>query len=348
MTSLDPVRETPPEARDGLPWTVRVRDPRLPSLVDWVQAHHDELDRALLDHGAVMLRGADAGTPERFEKVALALSPRLGSEYLGTSPRDALTTHVHEASGLPGYYPIPAHCEMSFLAHPPDRLMFGCVVAPRRFGETPLVDMQRVAEDVHEDVAGPMRERGLRVIRNYCPPGQSGGPLQLKAWDAMFGTTDRDVVRAKAAAEDLEPVFGDDGSLRLLSTQAPTKPHPVTGRPVWFNHLVVFHTSSGADEYRKIAGLRPSPRTLVLRAYASLIVDRAARRVPPEQRPMHVTYGDGAEIPDAHVAHVRDVIWDHMVAIPWQRGDVVWIDNHRVAHGRLPYAGPRRIVVAWA
>lgn len=348
MTYLPPEPAPPPESRGGLPWTLRARDPSLPGLVTWIGDHHDRLDQALLDHGAVMLRGADAGSPERFEQLARALSPALQSDYLGTSPRDALTKVVHEASGLPGYYPIPAHCEMSFLAHPPDRLAFGCVVAPHRYGETPLVDMQAVATDVREDVAGPMRERGLRVVRNYCPPGQSGGPMQLKSWDAMFGTTDRDVVRARSAEEGLEPEFGADGSLRLISLQPPTKPHPVTGAAVWFNHLVVFHTSSGADEYRKIAALRPSLRTYALRAYASLIVERSARRIPSELRPMHVTYGDGGEIPDHHVAHVRDVIWSHMVAIPWERGDVIWIDNHRVAHGRLPYTGPRRIVVAWA
>jgi hypothetical protein len=45
---------------------------------------------------------------------------------------------------------------------------------------------------------------------------------------------------------------------------------------------------------------------------------------------------------------VRDVVWRHLVPTPWQRGDVVAIDNHSTSHGRLPYEGPRHIAVCWA
>jgi hypothetical protein len=52
--------------------------------------------------------------------------------------------------------------------------------------------------------------------------------------------------------------------------------------------------------------------------------------------------------PDADIEHVRDVIWDNMVVFPWKPGDVVAIDNFSVSHGRLPYKGPRQIVVSWS
>ena len=67
-----------------------------------------------------------------------------------------------------------------------------------------------------------------------------------------------------------------------------------------------------------------------------------------EEQSMHCTYADGREIPDADMEHVRDVIWRHMVVVPWRCGDIVAIDNHSVAHGRLPYRGPRQIAVCWA
>jgi hypothetical protein len=67
-----------------------------------------------------------------------------------------------------------------------------------------------------------------------------------------------------------------------------------------------------------------------------------------DEQSMHCTYGDGREISDADMEHVRDVIWKHMVVTPWRRGDVLAIDNHSVAHGRLPYRGPRQVAVCWA
>jgi alpha-ketoglutarate-dependent taurine dioxygenase len=36
------------------------------------------------------------------------------------------------------------------------------------------------------------------------------------------------------------------------------------------------------------------------------------------------------------------------IVFPWQAGDVMVIDNILAMHGRKPYRGPRRIVVAMA
>ena len=84
---------------------------------------------------------------------------------LRTSPRDAVKPggYVFSASELPGFYPIPAHNEMSFTAHPPRRIFFACTIAPEKFGETPLVDFRGVWRDLdpelrplgeHDDVVG--------------------------------------------------------------------------------------------------------------------------------------------------------------------------------------------------
>jgi hypothetical protein len=67
-----------------------------------------------------------------------------------------------------------------------------------------------------------------------------------------------------------------------------------------------------------------------------------------EALPMHCTYYDGREIPHADLEHLRDVIWNNMVLIPWQKGDLIAIDNRAVSHGRMPYTGPRAVVVSWS
>lgn len=36
------------------------------------------------------------------------------------------------------------------------------------------------------------------------------------------------------------------------------------------------------------------------------------------------------------------------VSFPWQRGDVLMLDNLLVAHSRNPFVGPRKIIVAMA
>jgi hypothetical protein len=69
---------------------------------------------------------------------------------------------------------------------------------------------------------------------------------------------------------------------------------------------------------------------------------------PADEQSMHCTHADGGEIAREDMEAVRDAVWKHLVVEPWQQGDVVAIDNFSVSHGRLPYEGPRRIVVCWA
>src|SRR6266498_5815728 len=79
------------------------------ALLAWID--RETLHAQLRQHGALLFRGFSVADPKTFERLALALDPVLGTEYLGTSPRNALSDYVFSASELPGWYPIPQHCE---------------------------------------------------------------------------------------------------------------------------------------------------------------------------------------------------------------------------------------------
>lgn len=310
-----------------------------------------EVEARLLDAGALLFRGFDVPDAPTFERVARAIQPELQNDYLGTSPRDAVTPYVFTASELPGHYPIPQHCEMTFIAEPPRHLFF-CALTPNAApgGETPLCDQRRVYADLDPEVRARWEARGVRIVRNYGGPEGHGrrDPTQLKRWDEMFGTTDRAEVERKAVAAGFTPRWRDDGRLQLTSLQPAARPHPVTGEPAWFNHANVFHPSAPAGEYAYIAArMGPWPWRFWQAAAASLAAWHRLTR-DPEDAAMHVTFGDGGAIPAADLDAVRAAIWRNMVFTPWQRGDVLAIDNRTVAHGRMPYAGPRLVAVAWA
>ena len=94
----------------------------------WITANRALVRRALTERGALLFRGFAVDSAADFERVARGVDPYLKNDYLGTSPRNALTDHVFSASELPPYYPIPQHCEMSFTRTPPSRLFFWCAV----------------------------------------------------------------------------------------------------------------------------------------------------------------------------------------------------------------------------
>ena len=336
---------------DGLPLVVEPRGFRdAGALAGFLREHAAWVGARLARHGALLLRGFAVDSPEDFERVAAAIDPALGSEYLGTSPRRALAPHVFTASELPGFDPIPQHCEMSFVKSPPRRLFFCCLVPPAEgSGETPIADFRRVLEDLDPELVRRLEAGGLRIVRNYA--GASGGRFdlfQLKPWHEIFGSSDRAAVLRKCAEQDFEATWLPGGGLRLVSTQAFVRAHPGTGERAWHNHLTTFHLSSAPDEYRQIQRLRPSARNWFFWRLARLLVavQRATRGA--EEHAMHCTRADGGEIADADVAAVREAIARRMVVFGWRRGDVLAIDNFAVSHGRLPYAGPREIAVAWA
>ncbi len=328
-----------------------MHDASVDHLATWLRAEADWVREQLLRHGAILFRGFDVSDAAAFERVARAIDNDLKKDYLGTSPRAAITEYVFSASELPGYYPIPQHCEMSFTAHPPRRLFFCCLIEPAAgSGETPLVDFRAVYRDLDPAIRERFERGGVRIIRNYHGP-RGGGRFdlfQLKRWDEMFQATDRTAVEARCRAEGFVPAWGRDDSLRLISTQPAAREHPIGGERVWHNHTQVFHLSAAPGELRRIHELRPTWRHWVLWQFARLMVsvNRAFRSA--DEQSMHCTYADGNEIADADMEHVRNVIWKHLVITPWRRGDIVAIDNYAVGHGRLPYEGPRQIVVSWA
>jgi len=344
-------RIAPLDAR-GLPLVIQpTADADLGRLCDWLRASADSVQERLATHGALLLRGFPVHDAPAFERLARAIDDGLKNEYLGTSPRNGLTDYVFTASELPPFYPIPQHCEMSFVAHPPRRVFFCCLLAPAPdSGETPLVDFRAVWRDLDPAVRERFTRGGIRIVRNYSgPQGGSRFDLwQLKRWNEMFLTTDRAAVEAKCREEGFQVEWRPNGGLRLISTQPVYRDHPRTGERVWHNHTQVFHLSAAAGEYRRIARLRPTwrHRGLALVTRALVGAQRALRAA--DDQAMHCTYADGHEIPDADMEHVRDLIWRHLVITPWRRGDVLAIDNHSVAHGRLPYRGPRQVAVCWA
>jgi len=321
----------------------------LPTLLEWIAAHRTEIEAAWVQHGALRLRGFAVQGPRDFEQVALALEPDLKNDYLGTSPRNALTRYVFSASELPPYFPISQHSEMSFLPSAPRKLFFHCTVAPAQHGETPTVDWRAVWRDLPSALKERFEQRGVRYIRNYDGPEspKSRDLWQLKRWDELFSSTDRRVVEQKAIEQDLQCEWLPQGRLRLINNRPSTRVHAVTGETVWFNHTQVFHVAAAALEYHRIRRHQGNLRAAFFDALTSSLTQLKQWLKAPLEQPMHTTYGDGSEIVLVDVRTLVDTIWKHLVIEPWRVGDVLAIDNRSTGHGRLPFKGPREVLVSW-
>jgi alpha-ketoglutarate-dependent taurine dioxygenase len=102
--------------------------------------------------------------------------------------------------------------------------------------------------------------------------------------------------------------------------------HPVTNEQIWFNQATAQHAN-----VRSIG----SSYELMRRFYAG----RTAH-------PYEVRYGDDGPMAAEDLAPVYGALDEAEVALAWQRGDYLLIDNINVAHGRNPYRGARAVRVA--
>lgn len=155
---------------------------------------------------------------------------------------------------------------------------------------------------------------GWELIRNYYEFGLG--------WAETFGTGDRAVVEEYGAANALDCTWTEEGGLRTRQRRPAVLRHPVTGRRGWFNQAAFLHESA----------LDP-----VVREYLESLYG-------PEGLPFRTTYGNGAPIPTEVVDTINGAYQSACWSEPWQDGDLLVLDNLRMAHGRDAYEGERRIV----
>lgn len=59
-----------------------------------------------------------------------------------------------------------------------------------------------------------------------------------------------------------------------------------------------------------------------------------------------IFFADDSKIPREAIYHILDVLDQNTVYFPWQKGDVLILDNILAMHGRASFQGKRRILTA--
>lgn len=62
----------------------------------------------------------------------------------------------------------------------------------------------------------------------------------------------------------------------------------------------------------------------------------------------HTTHAKGRVMREEDVHCIRSLVWQNTHIYEHERGDMVYLDNYRIGHGRQPYSGRRIILTTWA
>lgn len=289
------------------------------SLSNWIVDNATKLEELLHIHAAVLFRGFDMETDQDFVDLMESLPFERMPYFEGSTPRKTVGKMVYTSTEYPSDETIALHSEYSSSTKFPRKVWFYCETPPVTGGETPIGDARKLLARIDPEVRDKFRRLGWCLVRNY------GDGLGLP-WRRAFAMDDPAQLEAYCRSVDIEVRWKDDSKDRLWTRQVRSAiiEHPVTGEEAWFNHMAFWHTANLSPEvYREM-------------------VDH----VGEENLPYRTMFGDGTPIPDDVANHIRDCYKAEKVKFPWQKGDVLLIDNILSLHGREPFDCQRRIRVA--
>ncbi|GAB2764741.1 TauD/TfdA family dioxygenase [Streptomyces bullii] len=305
------------DLRPGRPPVLLVQDPGDPA--HWAAEYHDALRAVVSEHGAVLVRGLGLQDPESAGTVFRSLTTGLMTEREAFAPRRSYGGGVYSSAKWPSDQPMCMHHELSYTLRFPGLMLFACLEAPAEGGATGLADAAAVLQALPVPLAERFLREGWLLDRTY---NDEIGASVAEA----FGTDDRTAVGRYCRDNGIDCAWGPDGRLRTSQRRSAVVRHPVTGRHCWFNQIAFL------SEWT----IEPEIREYLVYVYGA------------DALPFTTRFGGGEAIGEDVVRLLNDVYEAHTLREPWQDGDLMLVDNIRMAHSREPYEGPREVLVAMA
>jgi hypothetical protein len=300
------------------PLSGKLRD--LDAAIVWMRDHRPVLDRLIVEHGGIVLRGFPLQTAEDFDRASGVFPPYRQGYLGGNSPREVVLGKVLESTRMDAKLRLPVHSEMAYMRVWPPRIAFFCVTPAPLGGETIIADLRAVSRRLPASVREKVAKLGIRIVRNYAPPvdelAQKIDHPDAVPWNKALQTHDRAEVERNCERLGMEPIWNDGDSLTLVTQVEAFAMHPVTGQSIY--RSTIHH-----------AGRTYSEQPFSAR----------------QALPTGMTLGDGSRLTDEEIEQVNAILDEETLHWPWRAGDLMILDNLQIAHGRNPYEGQRETLV---
>jgi alpha-ketoglutarate-dependent taurine dioxygenase len=284
---------------------------------DWLTEVRPDLRGALNEHGALFIRGLPIRSADDFARARDVLVEQRAAYQEKATPRSDFGDGVFSSTDLPPAQAIRLHNENSYTLTFPGVLLFCCLTAPPTGGATPVADCREVLRHIPPELVERFRTRGWALIRNYSEH------ISLD-WRTALGADSVEEVSRYCDEHRIAWEWGPDESLRTTQRRAAIIHHPVTGEGTWFNHAAFWNEWS----------LDPAIRDVLVSEFGA------------GNLPFNTAFGDGEPLTEAEVEALNAAYAKATRRESWQVGDLMIVDNILAAHGRDPFRGDRKIVVA--
>jgi alpha-ketoglutarate-dependent taurine dioxygenase len=307
------------ECGQVLPLLIKPKNPGL-NLIDWLNKNKDQFEKELMKHGGILLRGFGIQSAEDFNNFMKCFNTEPLPYMFRSSPRkelDKTIKNIYLSTSYPSNRSINMHNESSYSRIWGKKIVFCCIKPSLKGGETPLADCRRVINDIRPDLVEKFRTRGVKYRRNLLPDlGMS--------WQEVFQTDDINVAKATCAKYHIAYKFDNEEKFVIEWLKPAVYRHPLSNEETWFNHVLFFNKYSRYEEL----GLSSNDS------------------IPDEYLTSDTFFGDGSEITYEEYLEIKNAYLRNLVVFPYEKGDILFLDNMLTAHGRKPYQGDRIIATA--
>ena len=316
MTLPGPVRRSSADVKHGA-HPILLAD-SVGAAPQWAAEHRDAVRAAVTEHGSLLVRGLTPRDPTEAEAIFRELGA-LMTETEGFAERHVYAQGVYSASKWPPNQPMCVHHELSYAVEVPSLMLFACIKPATRGGATTVADAAAVLEALPADLVKRFERLGWLLVRNYND--DIGTSLA-----SAFGTEHRGEIERYCRANAIEFEWRAGGALRTWQRRSALVRHPLTGKRSWFNQVAFLSEWTMNSEVREY------------------LVEEYGQ----DELPFNTRFGDGSPIDADVVDLISETYEANTVRAPWEAGDVLLVDNVRMAHGREALEGSREVIVGMA
>jgi len=286
---------------------------------DFVKKNRDFISHKIIETGALLFRGYELFSAEDFQQAVVSIQPKLLNYIGGDSPRNKINDKIYTSTSYPPEETISMHHEKSFSNIFPRFIYFFCEIEPQIGGETPLADGREVFKKIPPGIIEKFSSRKLKYIMNM-----NNGEGIGRSWKEVLEVNTTTEAETLLDRLNIKYKWKENGYLQTEEVVNPIIVHPETGEKIFFSQADQWHPSNLKSE-----------------------VLEAMKEVLQEDDFYHnCRYADDTEIESDDLEAIRAVVRNERVFFKWKKGDFLMVDNLIAMHGRSPFEGERRILVA--
>ena len=289
----------------------------LSSTLKWLQTEKTRLIEQVEEHGAILFRGFPLESPGDFDQFIASFDFENFSynRSLSNAVRINYTPRVFSANEAPSGVKIYLHHEMAQTPFYPSKLFFFCQQPAHNGGATPLCHSAELFREIQKyfpEFAQDCELKGL-LYSNTMPADDDPNSGMGRSWQSTLGVKNKQEAELRLKELNYSWVWLEDGSLRATTPVLPGVRTLSNGRKVFFNQLIA--ASRGWEDERNL----PSKA---------------------------ITFGDGSALDPTVTEQIEELADSRTFDVPWQKGDVAFVDNMLVMHGRRNFRGTRKVLAS--